>query len=45
MIYVWSPKSDVVIALGMNSAPNESENHAPQLLEAIWRSLQEAGQL
>jgi D-alanyl-D-alanine carboxypeptidase len=45
MIHLYSPEADVVIALGMNSAPNEDANHAPQLLAALWKTLGEAGQL
>ncbi len=45
MIYVWLPESNLVFALGMNSAPNEAENHAPELLKAIYQSLHAAGKV
>ena len=45
VIYVWLPESNLVFALGMNSAPNEAENHAPELLKAIYQSLHAAGKV
>lgn len=45
MIYVWYPQSQVVIAVGINSQPNARDNHAPQLLEALTRTLHRAGKL
>ena len=45
VIYVSIPESDVVFALGMNSAPNEDDNHAPELLKSIYRTLHETGKL
>jgi len=45
MIYVWFPKSDVIIAVGINSQPNAADNHGQQLVQAIYRTLQRAGKL
>ena len=45
MIYVWYPRSDVIIALGINSQPNAAENHGQQLVQAIYQTLQRAGKL
>jgi len=45
MIYVWYPKSDVVIAVGINSQPNADENHGQQLVQAIYETLHRAGKL
>jgi D-alanyl-D-alanine carboxypeptidase len=43
MIYVWYPKSDVVIALGANSQP--TKNHIGALLESLWSALHKAGKV
>jgi D-alanyl-D-alanine carboxypeptidase len=45
MIYVWYPKSDVIIALGINSQPNAADNHSQQLVKAIYQTLHQAGKL
>jgi D-alanyl-D-alanine carboxypeptidase len=45
MIYVWYPKSDVIVAVGMNSQPNATDNHGQQLLQAIYQTLHRAGKL
>lgn len=45
MIYVWYPKSDVIVAVGLNSQPNAADNHAQQLLQAIYQTLHRAGKL
>jgi len=45
MIYVWYPKSDVIIAVGINSQPNGADNHGQQLVQAIYQTLRRAGKL
>jgi D-alanyl-D-alanine carboxypeptidase len=43
MIYVWFPKSDVVIAVGANSQP--TKNHVGSLIDSIWAALHKAGKV
>lgn len=45
MIYVWFPKSDVIVAVGINSQPNARDNHSQQLMQAVYRTLHKAGKL
>jgi D-alanyl-D-alanine carboxypeptidase len=45
MVYVWFPQSDVVFAAGLNSQPNHKEDQVGKLMEAVYRSLREAGKL
>jgi D-alanyl-D-alanine carboxypeptidase len=36
MIYGWFPKEDIVIAIGINSQPNDSENQIGKLLARLY---------
>jgi D-alanyl-D-alanine carboxypeptidase len=44
-LYAWLPKSDVVIAVGLNSAPPEPEDHIAELLGAVYSVLHRRGRL
>jgi D-alanyl-D-alanine carboxypeptidase len=43
MAYAWVPESDVVLAVGINSQPNQKEDQIGKLMEAIYGSLHKAG--
>jgi D-alanyl-D-alanine carboxypeptidase len=43
MVYVWFPKSDVVIAVGANSQP--TTNHIGMLIDSLWVELHKAGKV
>jgi D-alanyl-D-alanine carboxypeptidase len=43
MLYAWFPESDVVVAFGINSQPDEKENHSAELLETIYQTLRKSG--
>jgi len=45
MVYAWFPESENVVAVGINSQPNDKENHAGKLLETIHATLQKGGKL
>lgn len=45
MIYFWLPKSDAVIALGLNSQPNGKQDQGGPLLITIYKTLHAAGKL
>ncbi len=45
MIYVWYPQSDVIVALGINSQPNATDNHGQQLVRSLYQTLERAGKL
>jgi len=45
MIYVWYPKSDVIVAVGINSQPNAADNHGKELVQAVYQTLHRAGKL
>jgi D-alanyl-D-alanine carboxypeptidase len=42
-VYVWFPKSDVVLAVGVNSQP--TDNHIGDLLEGLWTALHRYGKV
>jgi D-alanyl-D-alanine carboxypeptidase len=43
MVYAWFPKSDVVLAVGVNSQP--TDNHIGDLLEGLWTALHRSGKV
>jgi D-alanyl-D-alanine carboxypeptidase len=45
MAYAWFPESDVVLAVGINSQPNQKEDQIGKLMEATYGSLHKAGKL
>jgi len=44
-LYAWLPKSDAVIAIGLNSTPSETEDHIAKLLESVYSVLHRHGRL
>ena len=45
MAYAWFPESGAVLAVGINSQPNQKEDQIGKLMEAIYGSLRKAGKL
>lgn len=45
MVYCWIPKSDAVIAVGLNSQPNAKEDGVGSLIVTIYRTLHTAGKV
>ena len=45
MFYFWIPKSDAVIALGLNSQPDGKQDQGGPLLLTIYKTLHAAGKL
>jgi D-alanyl-D-alanine carboxypeptidase len=45
MIYFWFPKSDAVVAIGLNSQPDSKQDQAGPLLVTIYRTLHAAGKV
>jgi D-alanyl-D-alanine carboxypeptidase len=45
VLYFYFPRQDGVIALGVNSAPTEKDNHAGKLALTIYNTLKSAGRL
>jgi D-alanyl-D-alanine carboxypeptidase len=43
MVYVWFPKTDVVMAVGANSQP--TTNHIGLLIDSLWGVLHKAGKV
>jgi len=43
VIHVYVPTTGVVLAIGVNSQPSDSENHVNQLTETIFTTLHEFG--
>ena len=44
-LYAWLSKSDVVIAIGLNSSPPETEDHIAKLLVSVYSVLHRRGRL
>jgi D-alanyl-D-alanine carboxypeptidase len=44
-LYAWLPKSDAVIAIGLNSSPSEAEDHIAKLLDSVYSVLHRRGRL
>lgn len=44
-LYAWLPKSDAVIAIGLNSATSETEDHIAKLLVSVYSALHRHGRL
>jgi len=44
-LYAWLPKSDAVIAIGLNSSPSETEDHIAKLLDSVYSVLHRRGKL
>jgi hypothetical protein len=45
MIYFWFPKSDAVVAVGLNSQPDSKQDLAGPLMVTIYRTLHAAGKV
>ncbi len=45
MTYVYLPKSNAIIAIGINSQPNKKEDKVGQLVMSVYRRLRAAGKL
>jgi D-alanyl-D-alanine carboxypeptidase len=43
--YVYLPREDAVFAIGMNSAPDSTEDSLPKLEVSIYETLRKAGYL
>ena len=45
VLYAYFPASGAVIVLGLNSQPDDEQNHNGALLEDVYGILQRAGKL
>jgi D-alanyl-D-alanine carboxypeptidase len=45
MLYAYFPKSDLVMAVGLNSQPNAKEDHIGELMITVYETLHKAGRV